>query len=77
MIGIIGCGVSVVESFWIICIGRLIHGFAAGVLCSAAPQMIGETVPQHLMDYGFGVSTNVIIMIGVMICMLLGIGIPD
>ena len=77
MIGILACGISVIDNFWIICLGRLLHGFVAGVLCTAAPQMIGETVPAHLMDYGFGVSTNVIIMVGVMICMLLGIGIPD
>ena len=29
------------------------------------------------MDYGFGVSTNLIIMFGVMVCMLLGSGIPN
>ena len=34
-------------------------------------------MPLHLMDYGFGVSTNLIIMFGVMTCMLLGIGLPE
>ena len=75
-VAILGCLVSIVPQFEVICTGRFIHGFAAGVLCCAAPSIIGETVPEHLMDLGFGVSTNLIIMFGVMTCMLLGAGIP-
>jgi MFS family permease len=76
-LAIVGSLISIVPIFEVICAGRFVHGFAAGVLCCAAPTIIGETVPDHLMDYGFGVSTNLIIMFGVMVYMLLGAGIPD
>ena len=47
-IAIIGSLVSVIEHFTIICIGRFIFGFAAGVLLTAAPKVIEETVPEKL-----------------------------
>ena len=45
---IIGSLLAIVESFIVICIGRLIFGFATGVLLAAAPKIIEETVPSNV-----------------------------
>ena len=59
-----------------ICAGRFIHATAAGVLVCAASKLLEGIVPSHLMDYGFSVSTNILITSGILISMLLGIWMP-
>lgn len=75
-VGIIGCLISLVLNFPIMCIGRLIFGFASGVLVIATPKILDETIPAHLMDNGYGVSTNLAINSFVLVNLLLGIGMP-
>jgi len=73
---IIASALSLFKNYPLICVGRFIHGFSSGVLVSAVPKIIDETVPSHVVDKWFGTSTNLMINTGVMINMLLGIGTP-
>ena len=61
------------KSFWLISIGRLIHGICCGVFMTAGPKMMEETIPSHLMS-SYGVYTNIYTNLGIMIVMLLGAG---
>jgi MFS family permease len=76
LILIISSLVSIVDNFIVICIGRLVFGFATGILLVAAPKIIEETVPVDIIDYGFGTSTNLIINIGIMFNFMLGTLVP-
>lgn len=59
-----------------IVIGRLIYGFSAGVLVTACPKIVGETIPSTHIDYGYGISTNIGINLFVMISLLCGLIVP-
>lgn len=48
-------------NFWTMVASRTVFCYFAGVLVLAAPKVIEETVPNHLMDYGFGSSTGAVI----------------
>ena len=63
-------------NYILILVGTFFQGFAAGVIVSAAPKIVEETVPFHVNDKGFGASTNLIINFAIMINMLLGFGLP-
>ena len=67
---------SIDKNWWILNLGRVVFGFASGVLLCATPKIIEESIPTHLMDYGFGTSTNMFINIMITVYMLLGIGMP-
>lgn len=73
---IVSSVLSVMNSFTVICLGRLIFGFATGVLLAAAPKIVEETVPAKIQDFGFGTSTNLIINFGVLSSFILGPLIP-
>lgn len=77
LLGIIGSGLSIINNFYVILIGRLAYGFAAGVLVTACPNIVEETVPSAYMDYGYGISTNLGINLFVMISLLSGLIIPS
>lgn len=77
LLGIVGSCLSIISNFYVILIGRLVYGFAAGVLVTACPKIVEETVPSELMDYGFGISTNIGINLFVMISLLSGLIIPS
>ena len=68
---------TLILDFVVICIGRLLFGFFSGVLLSTAPKLVEETVPARLLDYGYGVLTNILINIAVMYSMILGFGVPS
>jgi len=48
-------------NWWLMVASRTIFCFFAGVLVVAAPKVIEETVPSHLIEYGFGSSTGSVI----------------
>jgi MFS family permease len=75
-LGIVGCGLSIVKQMAVLCIGRFVYGFSAGMLVVAAPKVIAETVPLHVSDYGYGVSTNFVVNVMVFLSMIFGIGMP-
>ena len=76
IVSIIGSLLSLVNNLPAIIIGRLIFGFGAGVLVTACPKIIEETVPAHYMDYGYGISTNLAINTCVMINFFAGLYLP-
>jgi MFS family permease len=67
---------SMFVNLWLIAISRLVHGFASGVLVTAAPKTLEESIPAHLLGYGFGCSTNILINAAIMCLMFLGIAMP-
>jgi len=73
---LITSGTSCIFNFWAMVASRTIFCYFAGVLVLAAPKVIEETVPNHLIDYGFGSSTGAVINLQVMITMLIGMGYP-
>ena len=76
VLGIGGTAMSLYLNVWVISVGRLLHGLSAGIFMSAGPRMLDETVPIHLLG-SFGVYTNVYCNLGVLICLLLGLGLPQ
>jgi len=57
--------------------GRTLFSIIAGLIVAVTPKILGETIPAHLIDYGFGASTNVMINVAIMSTMLLGMGYPS
>ena len=68
---------SIIKIFWLLCLTRFLFGFVSGIIVAAAPKWLDETIPHHLIDKGFGASTNLAINIAIMILMILGTGSPD
>ena len=77
ILAIVFSGLSIVPNTWVIAVGRLGYGLSAGFIISATPKILEETVPAHLLDKGFGTSTNLIINAAIMGATLLAIGNPD
>ena len=76
-VAIFGCFLSIVLEFYTMCLGRFLFGFASGVFVVATPKILDETVPSHVMDNGYGISTNLVINMSVAISFILGVGMPD
>ena len=76
-LAILFTGLSIVENTYVIAVARLGYGLAAGFIIAASPKILDETIPSHLIDKGFGMSTNLIINAGVMLSTVLAIGNPD
>ena len=64
---------SLIPVFTIILIARTIFGVIVGFLLVAVPKIIVEAVPPHLLDYGFGSSTNTFIYLAVSLLLILGL----
>lgn len=60
----------------LICIGKFLFGFSSGALIVAASFFVNETVPSEHSD-AFGFTTNFGVIIGFMICFLMGFALPD
>lgn len=76
--GVVALGATALTLFlnvWVIILGRLIFGFCTGVFMTAGPRMLDECIPSHLLG-SFGVYTNIYANSGIMICLLLGAGLP-
>ena len=58
LVGIIGSILSVFPHLKVLCLGRFLYGFAAGVTIVLAPRALIETIPARIYDNGFGASTN-------------------
>ena len=67
---------SSIPNLYVICAGRVVYGFVAGVMVVASPKILGETVPTHVMDKGFGIATNLSINFYIMVSMFLGMIMP-
>ena len=74
---LVSSGISMVALFWLICVSRFFMGFGTGLIMTAAPKFILETVPMHVMDRGFGSSTNIAINLAILTNTLVAIGVPE
>lgn len=72
----IGSFLAMIPNTKVIILGRFIYGFGGGVMCAAGPKIMGETVPDHLIEEGYGVFTNIAINFFIFVAMMLGIGAP-
>ena len=52
------------EIYWLV-FCRFCFGVSVGFVLSSAPKIIIETVPSHLLEYGFGSATNVFTFVSV------------
>ena len=59
------------------CFGRFVFGFSCGILICTTPKAIDETVPSHMVDNGFGTSTNIIINLSFMLVAVLSLMMPE
>ena len=55
LVGITGVSLTMIENFYILLIGRVLLGFAAGSQGAIAIRMIGEYVPPDMRKYGVGI----------------------
>ena len=65
--------ISIIPSFLIIIIARFFFGMSVGLTLIAALKIVVETVPAHLLGYGFGQSTNLFTFFFIMINIGLGL----
>jgi MFS family permease len=65
LIVILGSSLCVIKDIWSISVGRVLIGFGAGLGISAAPKIIEESIPEHILQYGFGISTNLAVCIAI------------
>lgn len=76
-VGIIGSILSVFPHLKVLCFGRFLYGFSAGVMIVLAPKSLIETIPARIYDNGFGASTNSAIQILIVISTFLISWMPD
>ena len=68
------CSITVICEIWGIIICRFFFGYFVGTILTAAPKIIVETVPEHLLvKYGFGSVTNLFTFLFVAINLSLGL----
>lgn len=75
LIGACGIGVTLIMNFWAIFFGKFIWAIAVGVLSTAGPLMVAETIPADSMGL-WGNSTNWFIVTGLFVTNMLGLGLP-
>lgn len=68
---------SLVSEFWTISVGRFFVGVGAGMIMTTSPKVIEETVPSHLMSWGFGISTNIALNFATLLDSMLALQMPD
>ena len=51
---------------------RFLFGVATGLIMASAPKIIIESIPSHLLDYGFGAATNLFTFVSVAMYLAVG-----
>lgn len=77
LLGIVGCGLSIVPNTWVLAVGRLVYGISSGILTIAGSTTVNEIIPKHLLEVGFSQCTNFMICVAILTSMALGLGMPD
>ena len=77
ILGAIATCFTLVLDFNSMCFGRMLFGFASGILSCASPKLLDETIPANLMDKGFGTSTNIIINFAFFAVLIMAMGMPE
>jgi len=73
---IVAAAISMVTHTFMLSLGRLILGIAAGVMNVAFGKMINETIPSHLVST-YAMAHNGSICIGFIVCFGLAAFLPD
>ena len=55
LVGVVGVSLTMIFNFYILLVGRVLLGFAAGSQGAIAIRMIGEYLPKHMRRYGVGI----------------------
>ena len=76
VVGILGCVLSCVPQMVVLCLGRFVYGYSAGVMLIASSKMLSEIIPASVMDNGYGVSTNLSISLFKAFVFLFGQWVP-
>ena len=76
VIVIFSCVPMCILNFYCLMFGKLLFGFAAGVLSVAAPKMLDETVPIYKLKT-FGLCSNMYLNLGITIAMIMGLWLPN
>mmetsp|Transcript_7461 Transcript_7461/g.9761 ORF Transcript_7461/g.9761 Transcript_7461/m.9761 type:complete len:140 (+) Transcript_7461:132-551(+) len=76
LIGAIGIGISLILDFWAILFGKFLWALAVGILSTAGPLMVSETIPAEEMSF-WGTSSNFFIVLAISISYLWGLGLPQ
>ena len=69
-------GITLIENFWAIAIGKFIMSFAAGNILIATNLILNETIPRQLNSL-FGNLVNFGIITGIFMELALGLAFPD
>jgi|TARA_B110001450_G_C17563187_1_gene457651 MFS family permease len=77
ILGAIATCFTLILDFNSMCFGRMLFGFASGILSCATPKVLDETIPANLMDKGFGTSTNIIINFAFFAVLIMAMGMPE
>ena len=77
LMGIVGCVLSINHNTYVMFAGRFVYGFVAGVNVVASPKILNEIIPSHVLDKGYGISTNLAIYFYILMSMILGVGMPN
>ena len=72
---VFGSIISCFRSVFLICLGRLIIGFAGSCSCLIMGKSIGETLPSSMIDL-YGMLTNIFINVGFLTSFLVGLLLP-
>ena len=76
IVSIISTFLSIWLNWELMLAARFVFAFSAGIAGSACPKMIEETIPAHLIEKGFGQSTNTIICFCFFLTLLASFGTP-
>lgn len=77
ILALVGSVLSLSLGFKVMCLGRFLFGLGAGVLLCATSKILEETIPVHLLDKGFGTSTNILMQLFNFALLLMAIGMPE
>ena len=75
MFALIATSLTMALNIPLIVIGRLLFGLCCGVFIYAGQKMIEETAPAHMITIT-GTLSKSFLFGGILICILLGIGLP-
>ena len=73
---VIGVSLTLINQFWVLCLGRFIYGISIGAFSVFCPKYIAETSPVEIKGPA-GALTAVSISFGILIAFCVGLGIGD
>ena len=76
LVALLGVIPTLFLNIWAILVGKFVFGVAAGTIIVASSIYLNETVPVEK-SQTFDFTTNFGVILGITICLLLGLGLPD